>query len=224
MPIDMGGELNRAFRSSVALEVEGNKPAQKAFNALSAALPKIATKASMLGAQIVRTKAITNEIRTKGAVTGTRVDKKGNLVARYAKLGGAIADKLTSRTGALRSSIRVVAQPLAALVGPTVKYGAIHEFGGTITQGARSRRASSRNLGNLMGKVTVDGKVRRRVVGHKIAMVRAYSIGGAVIRIPPRPYLRPAYEHNIAKIQETMIQAMRAGCEAVLKPFEGIAP
>lgn len=168
----------------------------------AARFPHISQRAAMRGASLVEGFAKREGFRTQGDVIGTKTTKSGKKINKYGALGKPIADKLTSRTGALRSSIQVTPAPAlhGALVGPSVVYGAIHEFGGEIKMGARSwmggfTRSSKRSKGR-----TNLGSYRRR-----------HSIQAHVIRIPPRPYMRPAFYNHQLPVKKAMMRELIIG-------------
>ena len=99
---------------------------------------------------------------------------------------------LTSRTGNLRSSIRSASQGQGrAVVGPTALYGAIHEFGGKTS----AHTIVARRKGAL-----------RFMVGGQVVFAKRVVHPGS--RIPPRPYLRPAFENNQPLVQQTIINVL----------------
>ncbi len=104
--------------------------------------------------------------------------KGGLLVQREAALkhikrggkGAPLRDRLTSRTGTGRRSIRVDRGGLPRLfvdIGSDLKYMQLHETGGTVTRRSHSRRSRK----------------------GKIHTVKAHSA-----TFPARPYLKPALE------------------------------
>lgn len=166
----------------------------------SAKVPAAALNAAVRGAMMVEGYAKREGFRTRGEKTGTKRTKSGLTRFTYAALGPPVDNILTSRTGALRSSIQVTPRPedTAALVGPSVKYGAIHEFGGTINVGARSWRGGFR-------KASKQRKSDRTKLG---SYVRRHSIGAYTIRIPPRPYMRPAFHKHVPAIRRAMMRSL----------------
>ena len=170
-------------RNMFDVQVDGDDAVDQAMQALARGMPELGTRAAVQGAQIVRSHAVKDTIRRGEA---------GNKES----LGAPIAGVLTSRTGALRSSIKVV--PLraesAALVGPTVKYGAIHEFG---------------------------GKTAAHVIKPRVAQWLTFKIGGQWVKtkevnhpgsdIPARPYLMPAYTRYVGEIREKITRVLADG-------------
>ena len=65
-------------------------------------------------------------------------------------------------------------------IGSSEKYAAIHQFGGTITQNAQSRRMRFRSVA---GKILFAGK------RHKKATERWVTRGAYQTTIPARPFL-----------------------------------
>jgi phage gpG-like protein len=139
-------------------------------------------KGVKLAAQFITTEA-KKEFRTQGAA-----DPKSK--TGFGALGEPIAGKLTTRTGALRASIRMQIREnqVAALVGPTKKYGHIHEVGFT---GSEDVKAHSRRYRAMRG--VKAGFVDTTVKAHKRMM-----------KMPARPYLKPAFVRNRQRIREIM--------------------
>jgi HK97 gp10 family phage protein len=183
----------------IGATVEGDKAVIAAFEQLGPEFARVAKVGLKQAALVVEASAKDDFIRHQGEAyehTFKSGKRKGESATRYRALGPPVEGILTSRTGALRSSITIRNEgPLSVAIGPTVVYGAIHEFGGTITQGARSY------LGGVQqGKMT-GGKHARQ----KIRIVKAFSSGGGVINMPARPYLRPA----LAKQRERVVEIIR---------------
>ena len=129
---------------------------------------------------------------------------------------------LKVRTGRLRSSITNLVQRVGnviiGIVGTNVRYGAIHEFGGVI------RPKSSKYLAiPLDAAKTPSGVARGGPRSFQNTFVRKTQAGNLIIfgkpnpgakeaeplfilkkfvRIPARPYMRPALEENAENIRQ----------------------
>jgi len=177
------------------VEIIGGAEAEKAFVDLVARFPKAAQRGVMKGAHIVSASSKDEMIRGKGVAYSSIKTRK----TKYTALGAPVADRLTSRTGALRASIRVVEDKasLSAFVGPTVDYGRIHEFGGTITALALGRLAAKRK--DRMVHLATGERVMRYV------RVRAHRRGSYTINMPARPYLWPAFLKHKADVRQAIV-------------------
>lgn len=103
------------------------------------------------------------------------------LKPRYARRKKYNADKVLTLRGYLRSGIHYQPEGTdAVLVGTNAKYGAIHQFGGTIDQPARQATVRYRSVA---GRILFAGKK------HKRATEREVSIGAHQVSIPARPFL-----------------------------------
>lgn len=174
----------------IDVQLTGEDEVEKRLTEMARDFPVAATKAAKAGAEIVRAGAV-KSIRSRGEETGTKTTKSGREVKTYAALGAPIADKLTSRTGALRASIRSEQSGTGEYsVGPTVKYGRIHEFGGEIQVSAHTVLSHWRHLADRSTKV------------------KAYTRGGWVTKMPARPYLTPGYEDNADRVKREMIRTL----------------
>ena len=172
---------------------------QAAFLSMAVKMPTVATSAAKAGAELVAGIAKREGFRTRGEETGTRVSKSGKTVKTYAALGAPLADKLTSRTGYLRSSITVkVAGVGVAVTGPTAVYGGIHEFGGTISIGGRSWRGGFQ-------KSSKRAKARTILARY----VKRHTVGAYAVRMPARPYMRPAWEGHKAEVRATVVREIK---------------
>jgi len=122
-------------------------------------------------------------VATMPAELSKIVGQAGQLIRREAAIN--VRQKLNvsgMRTGALGRSISVIIQsPTRAVVGPTMIYGAIHEFGGVI---------HAKNKPYLVFQYP-------KGTWHSVKSVT----------IPPRPYMRPGLETARPKI-EKKISAM----------------
>ena len=122
-------------------------------------------------------------VSTMPAELSKIVGQAGQAIRREAAIN--VRQKLNvsgTRTGALGRSISVIIQsPTRAVVGPTMIYGAIHEFGGTI---------HAKNKPYLVFQYPKGS-------WHSVKSVT----------IPPRPYMRPAVETAWPKI-ETKVSRM----------------
>lgn len=99
----------------------------------------------------------------------------------YARRKKYNADKVLTLRGYLRGGIHY--QPDGAdavLVGTNSKYGAVHQFGGTIEQPARQATVRYRSVA---GKILFAGKK------HKRATEKNVTIGTHQVKIPARPFL-----------------------------------
>lgn len=179
----------------IKFDLDGLDEVEKGILSLAATIPKAASIGAMAGGETVRTIAITQYFRTKGEYTGTT--KKGR--KKYAALGAAVAEKLSRRTGNLQASVRVVEDGEGkAAVGPTARYGGIHEFGGEINIRSHSRLASVREV-----------KVGKRKF-RRAERVRAHERSATTITMPARPYLRPAFTEHMAAVGKAIVDAMIA--------------
>ena len=170
----------------IRMRLLGGDAVSAALLRMAQALPGATTQAAMAGAKLVEGFAKNEGFRTRGAVTGTKTTARGNTIKTYAAFGLAIAGKLTSRSGRLKSSIHhEEAGAGRAVVGPAVKYGAIHEFGGGRAQ-ATTVRAHTR------GGFTVRAHARK-----------AYDMN-----MPARPYLRPALADHIPQVRAAMMKSI----------------
>jgi len=177
----------------IQVQVLGREEAERELLRLIKSMPAASDKAAKAGSEIVRAGAV-NMIRTRGEVTGTRVTKSGTEINTYAALGDPIAGQLTSRTGALRASIRAEKRETGTYaVGPTMVYGAIHEFGGTTEAHTITAR---------------PGHFLRFAVGGEVLYRRSVQHPGSTM--PKRPYLRPGYENNVGQVHAAMIKSLTA--------------
>ena len=93
----------------------------------------------------------------------------------------------------LISSISQQSDRTSAVVGTAIKYGAIHQFGGSIQRAAYSKQIRHRTdaQGNLLTTKAFAGKglvfAQDR---HKRALTRWAEVGAHQIHIPARPYLQ----------------------------------
>ncbi len=141
--------------------------------------------------------------------------KGGLVVERYAKLN--VKAQHLIDTGNLRNSI--TAEPLgdnSVVIGPgNVVYAAIHEFGGEIwprnanylsipvTQEARETGSPRRWSGELQFIPTARGGVLVDANDEvQYALVN-------VVRIPARPYMRPALDEHVDEVEEAIAEALR---------------
>lgn len=123
---------------------------------------------------------------------------------------GATVDgaRLTSRSGKLRRSIQIVPVTLGGTgalgiktgLETTSKYGAIHEYGGTINHpGSKPRKASVLHWINPAGK-----------------SVFAMSTRPHTIRIPKRPYIGPALKLGQPHLMATIAAQLKRDFRTVL--------
>lgn len=91
------------------------------------------------------------------------------------------ADKVLTLRGYLRGGIHYQLDGAdAVLVGTNSKYGAIHQFGGTIAQPARQATVRYRSVA---GRILFAGKKHKRVTEKNV------TIGAHQVKIPARPFL-----------------------------------
>lgn len=218
---------------SVEMRVDmiGWEEAAREFGLMGARLERIATKAASAGATVIAGEAKKNFIVT--TLTG-----EGNIKDR--KAAPVNATKLTRRSGMLQDSIRIqTLSPGRVAVGPTRKYGRIHELGGTFTQQPREVGAKMHKMGK--GKAIVRGetifKTRTHVsttvdatgkrvkvtakekyaayskVGYaktsRVQFHKAHSIGARTITMPARPYLRPAWEQHKSEVHDAIVGVLK---------------
>lgn len=101
---------------------------------------------------------------------------------RRAKIKSGGINKILQRRGRLRR-IRYQVYRDRAVIGTSVDYGAIHEFGGTIRQYARSRQVEF--------KVSKNGRSRFAKTG-KGNFQQVVTYGESIRQIPRRSFLRPS--------------------------------
>ena len=167
----------------LSFKLIGRNQVEKALLAMARAMPSAASVGAMKGALLVEGYA-----KREGFFQGSRDAAQG--LPR--------AGILTSRTGTLRRSIRSMAAGEGrAVIGPTVKYGRIHEFGGIINVQAHSRLPGSRTIGK--------GKTKRT------QGVGAYAVPAYTVNMPKRPYLRPAFEKHEDEVGRAIIQGVIEG-------------
>jgi phage gpG-like protein len=177
------------------VEIIGGDAALKAFDDLVARFPAAAQRGVMKAAHIVQGSAKSETIRSRGIAYSSIKTHK----TKYQALGAPIADQLTSRTGALRASIRVVADTstISALVGPAVVYGGVHELGGTIRVPALSRLSAKRK--DRMVNLATGERVMRYV------KVAKHTRGAYTITMPKRPYLWPAFQKHKEEARQMIV-------------------
>lgn len=192
-------------------EVLGADEADKALTELAKQFPAAAYRGVMKGAIVVQGSAKSEFIRTQGESYVTRTGK-----TRYRALGAPVADKLTSRTGALRASIRVVGDEASAsaYVGPAVVYGRIHEFGGDISIAAHSRLATLAGRRQKVKAAVYNIRTHKRrmaTIGKRLNIysVAEHEVAARTMHIPARPYLRPAYYAHQAEVREKVVGELR---------------
>ena len=191
------------------LQVVGEEKFRAQVNALAGALEEAATEAAFAAATEATGFAKKN-FRTRGEETGEKTTKSGKTIKTYAALGLAIAERLTSRTGRLRSSIFSDKDgPGRAVIGSNVEYARIHELGGTIQINEHTRLAAKRMVGP---KFKIDGEWFR-----ELQNVKAHSRKAYTITMPARPYLRPAIEDHEEELRVTVIRVMSRELKRRLK-------
>jgi phage gpG-like protein len=197
----------------ITAKIEGDEAVVAVFREMGPEFTRAAKKGLQRAALAVQASAADDFIRHQGEAyehTFKSGKRKGETITRYAALGPPVEGILTSRTGVLRSSISIADEgELAVAIGPTVVYGAIHEFGGDIPQGAWSRLASTR----LVGPVFKIGKERFRTVQD----VKAHEVSAHTIHMPARPYLRPALAKQRGRIIEIIQEALANAVAKVIR-------
>lgn len=133
--------------------------------------------------------------RTRSRASRRAVD----LAASVESLGGLVdpaGGRPRKRTGTLQRGIDFEMDQDDALVGSAVEYARIHEFGGTIQHpgGTPYRFIAGRIL--FLRKITGAGKNTNVTKPH-------------LIRIPARPYFRPAVLASAPKMTENFVAAAR---------------
>lgn len=171
-----------------------------------------------------------NENEIEAAILGgvdRGLARAGLVVERAAKqnLSGGV---LNVRTGNLRRSVTTVlakeGSDRLALVGTGVEYAPIHEYGGVIrpknsknlaipiggaktkSKVTRGRFLSPRQIVGLQFIKTKSGKkflIRKPAKGSKGKTEFLYVLKDSV-RIPMRPWLRPAFNDNKRKVHEIL--------------------
>lgn len=161
--------------------------------------------------------------------------KAARRVQREAKIN--VRQKLNTTgqaTGALSRSITVTDVPgeLAAAVGTSMIYGAIHEFGGTIepvrsryltvpiSNAARQHTGSARDFPKPLRVVkTKNGALYLAEFGEDHYMAVHYALRESVT-IPERPYLHPALDDNLPWIENDL----REVADYIFRPGDVAAP
>ena len=179
----------------LSFKLIGRNQVEKALLAMARAMPSAASVGAMKGALLVEGYA-----KREGFVKGSR----------NAKQGPPRAGILTSRTGSLRQSIRSMAAGEGrAAVGPTMKYGHIHEFGGIINVQAHSRLAGGRTV--KVGKLLKSGKISTKQKVKATRLIGAYSVPAYTVNMPKRPYLRQAFEKHQDEVSKAIVQGVAEG-------------
>ncbi len=120
--------------------------------------------------------------------TGTGPDgKKWPASARARKKGG----QTLVKSGRLRSSITHRADATGVDVGTNVVHAAIHQFGGTIKQKARTQTLAFRRAKTGSGAYVLRFAARKNTRARKAGSVRVAfaEIGAREIAMPARPFL-----------------------------------
>ncbi len=121
-------------------------------------------------------------------------------------------DKVLTLRGHLRGTLRWQTGNNELLIGTNSKYGAIHQFGGTITIPARSQRVSFRtdSKGGLLSQAGIGNKFRNadkmRVFAkgsHKRKQTRWVTMSAYRINMPRRAFLGVSREDSLYIIAET---------------------
>lgn len=147
---------------------------------VQAMLDKVAERAknmTPLMRQIAATMkdSVEENFATEGVSIGTPWKKS----QRAIKQGG----KTLQDTGRLAASISAKSTNTEAIVGTNVEYAAIHQFGGSIKQGARSN-LYTQNRRKRNTKKGRRGQFAKGTTGGK-----GYTYGERNIKIPARPFL-----------------------------------
>lgn len=118
-------------------------------------------------------------------------------------------EHLQGRTGHLRRSITHRMVGLRATVGTPVVYAPVHEFGATIQ--AKRVRNLAIPVGSLKGSPRKH-RLRYRPIGDKSGLFdsagRLQYVLQPSVRIPARPYLRPALKSQREAIRIAYINAI----------------
>lgn len=109
-----------------------------------------------------------------------------SLSARYQKRKRKNADKILTRDGHLRNTLRWQVNANQLLFGTDRDYGAIHQFGGTIQIKSRPQQAYYRTKRNSDGKTEVGNQF---VSKKKSNFSRWHTLPNYSITIPARPWL-----------------------------------
>lgn len=112
------------------------------------------------------------------------------LSSRYRKRKKRNKDKVLTRDGVLRNTLRWQIRGNELLFGTDRPYGAIHQFGGIIEIAARSQQAYYREVrgGKIKGQIV--RKVKNQFVSKKRANYSEWNtIGAYSISMPARPWL-----------------------------------
>lgn len=183
-------------------EVKGGDEAARAFGEMARELPQAAMRGVHAAALFVATSAKEDFFRSQGEQTGTKIVKSGwaagQEIGDFGALGAPIPGMLTARHGGagLQGSIQVIDHPgrLSAAIGPAAKYGAIHEFGGTILP----RAGKYLRFKGWRGWATVT----------KVVM-------------PARPFMRPALkkQKDTGVIARTVAEALGIAVRSVCVRF-----
>lgn len=119
-----------------------------------------------------------NRFKTQTAPDGTAWASLKPAYARRKKYNN---DKVLTLRGYLRSGIHYQVSGVDEVeVGTNSKYGAIHQFGGTIEKQERQATVRYRSVA---GKILFAGKKHKRVIE------RAVTIPAHQVNMPARPYL-----------------------------------
>ena len=101
---------------------------------------------------------------------------------------------LHRRTGQLENSIIYEIEQIVGRVGSNLRYARIHELGGT----TRPHVIRPRRVAAL-----------RFFIGADVVFARSVRHPGS--HIPPRPYLRPALDQNLARIRRELCRPLPGG-------------
>jgi phage gpG-like protein len=136
-------------------------------------LDPVSNSRIMRNGLIVAANLISTDAKTRQFVAGGRGKSKALK---------ALSNRLTSRTGTLRRSIRVNRSGVPAYIdiGTDLKYGAVHEFGGEIDKPSRVIRSHTRRV--------AFGKKRKPFT------VPAHFRMGHSANYPKRPFMKPALD------------------------------
>ena len=121
---------------------------------------------------------------------------------------------LVGPSGFLRQQIVSSATASSVLVQATMKYAAIHQFGGSIDRKAGQTTVSHRTdaKGNLLRSAIMNGKglIFAKTAGknaHKRALVRTFDTKAHKIKIPARPFLPVRADGSLYQAEQAEILA-----------------
>lgn len=133
-----------------------------------------------------------------------------SLSSRYQKRKRRNADKILTRDGYLRNTLRWQVNANELLFGTDRVYGAIHQFGGTIQIAARSQQAYYRTKRNRDGKTEVGNQF---VSKKKSNFSQWHTLPNYSITIPARPWLGVSATdtERLLEIARSSLQRKKSG-------------